>query len=203
LSELQQYEDDFYTPVVLATPPKFDSPFELFRRQVLMEPGNYDMVLRFAFSEYSECVVFLFDAIQDIKNNIGDLSTIMIISAYDMYVTANFRVTTNMELSVYEDLTESVERMRLNKHSYQEIHMVTRVLEILSVRTLMEMYQRMLDTKYYSPRGKGFEAASKKGLCRELTKCVFPNASSQCRRRNVLSMRNTLKRLSTRLSIRL
>jgi hypothetical protein len=186
------------------------SPEDKFKRTVMDNRKQFDLLLRFAFAEYSECVMFLYDAIQDIKEtSMEQLQPIMLISAFDMYVTANFRITAHMEVGIYESISDAVDRMRHAIQTRQDVQLVIKLLDTLTTHTLMEMYQRLLDVQ------------EKKGEFNTPTQAIDPETVTRMGLRKVSPyqkeepekhivsgkplrrVRSALKRLSVRISTKL
>jgi hypothetical protein len=180
-------------------PVKTSNCIELFRDQVLHNSFQYKILLRYAFSEYTECIVFLYDAIQDVKAANEDLHSPMLVSAYDMYLTTQFRLYTNMPLAVYEETRVAIDLMREFQHSRKDTVMIINTLDDLTIQALQNMHQRMLEAQLQGNNAQTPDTIESPVFRRFDTQEPTVVAPQQ---RRSFSLGRTLKRLSVRLSLK-
>jgi hypothetical protein len=119
-----------------------------FRTVVLENNQKYEDILQYALEDGLEGTLFLYDAIQDVKKspNIQRHAS-MLTLAFDMYVDERFKMLSSMDSDEYINVFNATARMKNGNNSFQDLGMVTRILDKVSLNAVMKLYQRMREVK--------------------------------------------------------
>jgi hypothetical protein len=119
-----------------------------FRTVVLENNQKYEDILQYALGDGIEGTLFLYDAIQDVKKspNIQRHAS-MLTLAFDMYVDEKFKLLSAMDSDEYINVSNATARMKNGNNSFQDLGMVTRILDKVSLNAVMKIYQRMREVK--------------------------------------------------------
>jgi hypothetical protein len=116
------------------------SDTDLFMLTVLLNPDKHDQLLRFAFTEYNENAIFMFDAIQDLKIMEDEqLQNLAFISLFEEYVEEGCSKRVKIDNVSYQIVLQAA-----RKPEMYCIKQAMDILEEFAVKTLMRVYGRMI-----------------------------------------------------------
>lgn len=131
-----------------ARPPKQENSMgsveDLFRVTVLLNAEKHDILLRYAYLEYTENVVFLFDALQEVldEESLTQRAS-MLVRIYDMHVSQECKGHVRMDYRTYETVSILIDRIRNNTYTETDVNNIIQTLDDLTVAQLMKSHRRL------------------------------------------------------------